>query len=68
MRKIADNLKNLYIINISDDNYTDIYRGVYQGTIDEIKEELSSIYGGKGYVLEITRCVADELPWFEDEI
>ena len=68
MKKIADNFKNLYFVNVSDDYYTDIYKGIYQGTIDEIKEELSSIYGGKGYTLEITQCVADELPYFEDEI
>ena len=67
MKKIADNFKNLYFVEVSDDDNR-IYCGVYQGTLYEIKEELSSIYGGKGYVLEITRCVADELPWFEDEI
>ena len=69
MKKIADNFKNLFYVDIYDDNYDiNIHRGIYVGTFKEIKTEFQSRYGGNGFVMEISRCVVDELPCFEDVI
>lgn len=69
IKKISDNLKNLFFVNIYDEeNDLIIHRGVYTGTFEEIKTELSSIYGNNDFILEISHCVVDELPLFEDII
>ena len=68
MKKILDNFNNLFFVNIFDTDDNSVHSGIYTGTIEEIKTELSSVYGGNNYILEITRCVADELPSFESEI
>lgn len=69
IKKISDNLKNLFFVNIYDEECDlTIHRGVYTGTFEEIKTELSSVYGNNDFILEISHCVVDELPLFEDII
>ena len=69
MIKISDNLKNLFFVLVYDEeNDLTIHRGVYAGDFEEIKTKLSSIYGNNRFVLEISQCVIDELPLFEDII
>ena len=68
MKKILDNFNNLFFVDIFDTDDNSVHSGIYTGTIEEIKTELSSVYGGNNFVMEISRCVVDELPCFEDVI
>lgn len=72
MKQISNDFKDLFAVNVYDSAYNTIHFGIYQGTFEEIKQGLMSLYGGlyggERYTLEISHCVSDELPCFEEEL